>query len=96
MKEDLGFINKVPKEDVYKIYLLTEFGNKSYDSITRKKMLEGIYSQIVFSPEWLEKFLKEDVLEFLIKFSKNNFDLTKISLLEYQYLEELQESYLVY
>ncbi len=96
MKEDLGFINKVPKEDVYKIYLLTEFGNKSYDSITRKKMLEAIYSQIVFSPEWLEKYLKEDVLEFLIKFSKNNFDLTKISLLEYQYLEELQESYLVY
>lgn len=96
MKENLSFINKYPKEDVYSVYLTTEFAFKEYDDITRRKMLEVIYDQIAFEPTWLETYLNEETLRFFIEVSKEKYDLHKLSVEELTLLQNIEEAYLIY
>ncbi len=96
MKENLSYINKYPKEDVYAVYLTTEFAFKEYDDITRRKMLEAIYDQIVYEPSWLETYLNEETLSFFIDVANDKYDLIKLPFKKYAILQNLQEAYLIY
>lgn len=93
---DYKFINKYPKENIYKVYLQTGLNSKSYDEITRVKMIKVIYQSIVEDSDFLEGYLDKLVLEFFVRYVKEEIQIKNLSKEEMNCLLKLENSYLIY
>lgn len=96
MKEDYKFINKYPKESVYRIYEELVPEHLDYDDVTRARMIKSIYEHISYDPEWLEYYLFQEDLEFLVQIMNHNPDLKNLTEEDIYKLNILFDTFLVY
>lgn len=92
---EYDYINRFPKEYVYRTYWLLTKNPKTYEKVSRKIMLEEIFHHLSLRPLVLEGLVRSSSLALLIRMTKEKISVQTLTKEYYREKQELLSCFLL-